>query len=112
MRYGVPVSLSTDDEGVSRSNLVKEYQHAVKTFNIDYLTLKTFARNSLTYSFLPGKTLWNDYSYQQVTHECAKDVIGSETVSQICQAFLDENEKAKIQWDLETRLNKFEKTYQ
>lgn len=111
MRYGVPVSLSTDDEGVSRSNLVKEYQHAVKTFNIDYLTLKTFARNSLTYSFLPGKTLWNDYSYQQVTHECAKDVIGSENVSQICQTFLDENEKAKIQWDLEARFNKFEKTF-
>lgn len=33
MNYGVPVSLSTDDEGVSRSNLTNEYKHAVLTFN-------------------------------------------------------------------------------
>lgn len=111
MRYGVPVSLSTDDEGVSRSNLVKEYLHAVKSFHFNYLTLKTFSRNSLTYSFLPGNTLWKDDAYQQVTPECAKDVLGSENISQSCKTFLSANEKAKMQWDLETKFNKFESAY-
>jgi adenosine deaminase len=108
MRYGVPFSLSTDDEGVSRSNLTKEYQRGVLAFHFSYPTLKTIVRNSLTFSFLPGNTLWTDYAYQQVSQECVKDVLGSESPSSTCKAFLDANEKANIQWDLEKRFNEFE----
>lgn len=111
MQYNVPVSLSTDDEGVSRSNLTKEYEHAVSTFQLNYPTLKNFVRNSLEFSFLPGKALWDDYSYQQVKSECQKDVLGSDNMSSNCKAFLDANEKAQMQWDLEKRFTVFEGNY-
>ena len=51
LRYGVPVALSTDDEGVSRSNMTHEYQRAVEEQGLSYVTLRTMARNSLVYSF-------------------------------------------------------------
>jgi len=111
MQHDVPVSLSTDDEAISRSNLSKEYQYAVNTFHFNYTTLKTFSRNSAAYSFLPGKSLWKDYAYQQVTLECAHDILGSENISSSCKAFLDANEKAKLQWNLETRFASFESKY-
>lgn len=111
MKYGVPVALSTDDEGVSRSNLTKEYKHAVQTFGFDYLTLKHLVRNSLMYAFLPGKALWSDYAYHQPASDCAADVLGSDKPSYGCQAFLNNNEKASLQWDLENRFTRFEQHY-
>jgi adenosine deaminase len=51
-KYRVPVALSTDDEGVSRSNLTLEYQRAVMEYNLTYSDLKEIVRNSLEYSFL------------------------------------------------------------
>jgi adenosine deaminase len=50
-KYRVPVALSTDDEGVSRSNLTLEYLRAVLTYNLTYSDLKEMARNSIEYSF-------------------------------------------------------------
>lgn len=55
-RYGVPVVLSTDDEGVSRTHLTQEYLRATLTYNLTYSDLKQIARNSIEYSFLPGST--------------------------------------------------------
>ncbi len=52
-KYGVPVVLSTDDEGVSRTHLTQEYQRAVLTYGLSYADLKTIVRNSIEYSFLP-----------------------------------------------------------
>lgn len=111
LRYGVPVTLSTDDEGVSRSNITKEYERAVNDFQFDYVTLKTFARNSIAYSFMPGQSLWKDHGYQQTTADCQQDVPGSEKLSAQCKAFLAANEKASLQWDLEQRFNQFENQY-
>lgn len=108
MRYGVPVTLSTDDEGVSRSNLTKEYQRAVTTFQLNYRTVKKLIRNSLTYAFMPGKSLWEDDTYQQVVFACRKDRLGSMKLSKECKAFLKANEKASSQWELERRLVEFE----
>ncbi|MEO5509960.1 MAG: adenosine deaminase, partial [Longimicrobiales bacterium] len=51
MTYGVPVALSTDDEGVSRSDMNMEYKRAVEEQGVTYADLKTMARNSLRYSF-------------------------------------------------------------
>ncbi len=39
-KYGVPVTLSTDDEGVSRTHLTQEYQRAVETYGLSYADLK------------------------------------------------------------------------
>jgi adenosine deaminase/adenosine deaminase CECR1 len=52
-KYGVPIVLSTDDEGVSRTHLTQEYQRAVLTYGLSYADLKTIVRNSIEYSFLP-----------------------------------------------------------
>jgi hypothetical protein len=51
LRYGVPVILATDDEGVSRTNLSIEYRRAVQEQSLDYPTLKRIVRNSIDYSF-------------------------------------------------------------
>ena len=51
---GVPVVLSTDDEGVSRTHLTQEYLRATLSYNLTYSDLKQIVRNSIQYSFLPG----------------------------------------------------------
>jgi hypothetical protein len=51
MNAGVPVALSTDDEGVSRSDINREYQRAVEEQGVSYPELKEMARNSIRYSF-------------------------------------------------------------
>lgn len=51
MAAGVPVALSTDDEGVSRIDLTHEYQRAVQTFGFSYAEIKQLSYNSLTYAF-------------------------------------------------------------
>src|ERR1700761_1606915 len=55
-KYGVPVALSTDDEGVSRIDLTHEYEMAAETFDLTYPDLKQMARNSIENSFLPGSS--------------------------------------------------------
>ena len=110
VRYGVPVALSTDDEGVSRSDLTHEYLRAVQTYDfITYAELKRMARLSLEYSFLPGASLWAETKTFQVVNAC----IGSTAakVSAGCQKFLAGSERAKVQWELETELAEFEKRY-
>jgi len=52
MRYGVPVALATDDQGVSRSDMTHEYLRAAETYNLTYSDLKRMARQSLEHSFL------------------------------------------------------------
>ena len=59
-KYGVPVALSTDDEGVSRSQLTEEFQRAVLTYNLSYSDVKEMVRNSIEYSFAPGASYWKD----------------------------------------------------
>jgi adenosine deaminase len=55
-KAGVPVALSTDDEGVARSHLTAEYLRAALTYKLKYSDLKEMARNSLRYSFLDEAT--------------------------------------------------------
>jgi adenosine deaminase len=51
LKHGVPVVLATDDEGVSRSEISREYLKAVEEHGLGYLQLKAIARNSLRYAF-------------------------------------------------------------
>jgi len=60
MKYGVPVALATDDEGVSRSDMTHEYLRAAETYGLSYGELKRMARASLEHSFIPGDSLWGD----------------------------------------------------
>ena len=59
-QFGVPVALSTDDEGVSRIDLLMNIQRAVENFGLAYAELKELVRNSIEYSFLPGPSLWDE----------------------------------------------------
>jgi adenosine deaminase len=68
---GIPLCLSTDDEGVSRGNLTLEYTRAARTYNLSYADLKDLARNSIEYSFLPGESLYEGHSYRKLRPEFA-----------------------------------------
>lgn len=50
-RLGIPVSLSTDDEGIFNTDISKECELAVKETNITYQELKNMSINSLENSF-------------------------------------------------------------
>ena len=56
-RFGVPVALSTDDEGVSRIDMTHEYVRAVETYGLRYADLKQMVRTSMEHSFLAGREL-------------------------------------------------------
>lgn len=105
-KHGVPVALSTDDEGVSRIDLTHEYQRAVETYDLSYADLKELVRNSLEYSFLPGTSLW-DGGYGRAVADCAGDAPGGKPAA-ACAAFLGKSEKATQQWELERRFRQFE----
>ena len=51
---GVPVVLATDDPGLMLSDLRQQFALAARNDAVSYRTLKTFAIDSITYSFLPG----------------------------------------------------------
>lgn len=53
LKYGVPVVIATDDEGVSRSDMTREYQRAVESYGLTYAQVKQIVRNGIQYSFLP-----------------------------------------------------------
>ena len=48
----MPVALVTDDEGVSRTTLTREFQRAVEEHGLDYWTLRRMARASLEHAFV------------------------------------------------------------
>jgi adenosine deaminase len=100
MKYGVPTVLSTDDEGVSRSDMTQEYWRAMRTYNISYPQLKQMLRNSLEYSFLPGASLWSAPNKRATA--CVKD-------GPTCNKFLSSSERAKAEWNLEKQFEKFER---
>jgi hypothetical protein len=108
MKYGVPVALATDDEGVSRSDMTHEYLRATQTYGLSYQELKRMARMSLEHSFLPGASLWAAGS--RIVPACVNDHAGAK-LSASCQKFLDANERAKTQWELEEEFAGFEKKF-
>ena len=109
-KYGVPVALATDDEGVSRSDMTHEYLRAVQGYEaISYKDLKRMARNSLEHSFLPGASLWSDVKSFRLVNSCAGSLGGK--TSAACQRFLDGSERARVQWKLEGEFEKFEKRF-
>ncbi|HXX44840.1 MAG TPA: hypothetical protein VEJ38_08925 [Candidatus Acidoferrales bacterium] len=106
-RYGVPVALSTDDEGVSRIDLTHEYVRAVETYGLTYADLKKLVRTSIEHSFLPGASLWREQEkFGEMVSQCAADAT-RETPS-ACAEFLKSSEKARQEWDLERRFAAFE----
>jgi adenosine deaminase len=109
-KYGVPIALSTDDEGVSRIDLTHEYVKAAETFDLTYTDLKEMVRNSIEYSFLPGNSFWVNHDYGQPNAACATALPLHDDAEGRCAAYLTLNPKAHQQWELERRFQRFEET--
>ena len=108
LEQGVPITLSTDDEGVLRIDLTHEYQKATQAYDLDYAILKSFSRNALQYSFLPGDPLFTNTRTGAVVIECLSAPKRHISASSKCRTFLETSEKARKQWDLERRFTDFE----
>ena len=113
---GVPVSLNTDDEGIFRSDLSQEFQRAARDYHLAYGDLKELARNSLEYSFLPGRSLFLGHRFKDRTRECSVEATGENIewtayrkgLSAACRAYLDGNPKAQAEGQLEHQFAQFE----
>ncbi|WP_263410817.1 adenosine deaminase family protein [Terriglobus tenax] len=105
----VPVSLSTDDEGVSRGNLTQEYTRAAMEQGLTYLELKNMARTGMEHNFLPGEDLWTQPdAWGKPRAVCAGQALGGDRPTAKCTEFLKGSEKAAQQWELERRFRVFE----
>lgn len=111
LQYGVPVALATDDEGVSRSEISREYLKAAEEQGLGYVQLKTMARTSLQYAFLPGASLWANSKKFTVVAVCAGDISMTDETSAGCKQYLAASEKATLQWKLEQDFKSFENLF-
>ena len=111
MENGVPVALATDDEGVARSEISMEFLRGAQDQGLGYAQLKTMARNSLQFAFVAGESLWSDGRKFVPVAQCARDLADMKLSSNSCRQFLANNEKAKLQWQLEQDLNAFEREW-
>ncbi|GGG99686.1 adenosine deaminase family protein [Silvibacterium dinghuense] len=112
-KYGVPLALSTDDEGVSRIDLTHEFVRAAVTYPLTYADLKQMARASIEHSFLPGESLWQSSTPETLDRPvtaCAGQT-GNETPRGACAEFISHSEKAQQQWQLEQSFHTFESSF-
>jgi adenosine deaminase len=108
-KFGVPVALSTDDEGVSRIDLTHEFVRAVETYGLRYAEVKLLVRTGLEHGFLPGVSLWGDPDiFKRPVSACGRETFAQDKPSESCAAFLQSSEKAGQQWELERRFRVFE----
>ncbi len=111
LAHDVPVALATDDEGVLRTDLSREYVRAVLEQGLDYLTLKRLTRNALEYAFVPGSSLWAERGrYRALAPPCAGERPGEADPAPECARYLAENRRAALQWRLEAKLAAFERS--
>jgi adenosine deaminase len=104
---GVPVSLSTDDSGILRSDLSGDYALALK-MGATYADLKTSARNAIAFGFLSGEGLWQDPNvYRKPARACAGQIGGAEPRG-ACADLVAGSDKAREQWRHERLLKAFE----
>jgi adenosine deaminase len=105
---GVPVVLSTDDEGIERIDRTHELQRAVQTYRLDWNGLVALERNTLEYAFVEGKSLWANPVSWRFVRECEGSYPALKP-SSTCAAFLERSEKARLQWALEADLIAFDR---
>jgi len=109
-KFGVPVALSTDDEGVSRIDLTHEYVRAAVTYPLTYRDFKQMARTGIEHSFLPGDSLWQSSTPEKLDQPAAqcRGQLGKDTPTGACATLVRSSEKAQQQWELEHRFHIFE----
>jgi adenosine deaminase len=105
----VPVALSTDDEGVSRIDITHEYVRAALDYHLTYADLKELARTGMEHDFLAGDSLWAGRDvFTAPVAACKGQPPGADKPAAACKAYLDSNEKAAAQWELERRFRAFD----
>jgi adenosine deaminase len=109
-KYGVPVALSTDDEGVSRIDLTHEYVRAAVTYPLTYSDFKQVIRTGIEHSFLPGDSLWQSSTPEKLDQPVAscRGQLGQAAPTGACATLVHSSEKAQQQWELERRFHTFE----
>jgi adenosine deaminase len=113
--FGVPVVISTDDEGINRSDVTNEWVQAVSEHQLAYPDLVRMARNSLEYSFLQGESLWDQNTAANPAGEyrraspCRGERFDTKKDALVddCRHLLESSEKARHQWRLEKALADF-----
>ena len=108
---GVPVTLNTDDEGVSRSNMTLEYTKGVEEQGLSYRELKSIDRNGLEYSFLPGASLYLSVKTGAVKPEFRAFLSGHDSLGARAQAELKASQKMQMELKFEQRIRAFESKY-
>jgi adenosine deaminase len=103
---GVPVALATDDQGVARSEMPREYQKAVEEQGLDYAALKEMARTSLRHAFVQGDEVWREGRGFVPVAECASGAGGWEGAR--CTALVSRSPRARLQRNLELAFRDFE----
>jgi adenosine deaminase len=99
LQAAVPVVISSDDPGISRNRLSHEYLRAIREHNLSLDQIIRANRNSLSYSLLPGQSIWKDNQYNSLVHHCQS------LKSKQCIDFISKNPKAYQQWVLENDLD-------
>ncbi|GHC26342.1 adenosine deaminase [Kushneria pakistanensis] len=105
---GVPLVLATDDQGVSRIDLTREYERGVTEHGLDYPALVEMARNSLEYSFLTGESLWAEGEVGETRVAACQDAALDATPGGDCARLIKESDRARLQWQFEQNLMAFE----
>jgi adenosine deaminase len=97
------VVLATDDAGIFRTDLSREFTLAATRYPwLGYADFLTLARRSIDVSFLPGAGLWQDRAMTRRVAGCEALDAGA------CAAFLALNPRAAVAAELERRLAGFE----
>jgi len=105
---GVPTVISTDDEGVARSDMTNEYVRAAADQGLGYAELKAMARASLRYSFLAGESLWRQDTVGSLGPACrGLDPAGAPPAG-ACSRLIASSDKAREEWRLERAFAEFE----
>ena len=107
-KAGVPMTLASDDEGLSRIDLSNEYQLAAQRYGLSDPELKDLAGNSLEYSFLKGESLRDPGNYSRMKAACAEDIPGARALYARCANVLRSSDRAAAQWTLESKCAAFE----
>lgn len=117
MKEGILVTLNTDDEGITESDLTNEYCIASNTFGLSYSTIKNISRNALETSFLKGDSIYsiefngnNEPIYQlsSASMEIWDENLDPYSVEKE-RTFLLKSKKAAVQIKHERALRDFEK---
>ncbi len=112
-KAGVPVALSTDDEGVSRIDLTHEYVRAAVTYPLSYHDLKLMVRASIEHSFLPGASLWERVTPEKLDTPvlACRAQLSADNPAGDCASLVRSSQKAQQEWELERRFQKFEASF-